>query len=98
MKKHCTWILSFFCCILMTGCTDFLKTVTSPEGTHTLRIEYDFVSRPTVYEEKTGFDKLLWKYSGAGFMETVFVHVEWITENEALLTFDGETITIDLSE
>lgn len=99
MKKYtCICGFLFICTQLLTGCTDFSKTVVSPNGTHTLRIDYDFASCPTVYEEKNGSDVLLWSYQGVGFAETTFVFVEWTGEDTVDLTFAGETVSLYLAE
>lgn len=99
MKKYAYLCgLLFVCFGLLTGCTDFSKTVVSPNGTHTLQIDYDFASCPTVYEEKRGSDVLLWSYQGAGFTETTFVSVEWTGEDTVDLTFADETVSLYLGE
>lgn len=97
-KYTCICGILFICTQLLTGCTDFSKTVVSPNGTHTLRIDYDFASCPTVYEEKSGSDVLLWSYQGVGFAETTFVSVEWTGEDTAILTFADESVSLDLTE
>lgn len=99
MNKYISICGSLFLCTqLLTGCTDFSKTVVSPNGTHTLQIDYDFASCPTVYEKKRGSDVLLWSYQGAGFTETTFVSVEWTGEDTVDLTFADETVSLYLGE
>lgn len=63
-------------------------TYTSPKGTNTIVVKYDFVSRPSVYIKGRFRDKKIWDYPNNGFMETVHFHVEWISENQILLEYN----------
>ncbi|MBQ8825004.1 MAG: hypothetical protein IJZ64_07225 [Ruminococcus sp.] len=83
--------------IFFHGCSNYEQTFISPESTHTIIVEYDFASRPTVYEKKKLGKSFLWAYEGVGFNENVYSSVEWISEDIFEITFYGETITIDLS-
>jgi len=64
---------------------------TSPEGTNTVIVKYDLVSRPDVFKKGRLWDKKIWDYPGKGFMETVHFGVEWLSESEILLTYDDVT-------
>lgn len=83
--------------IFLHGCSNYEQTFISPESTHTIVVEYDFASRPTVYEKKKPGKSFLWAYEGVGFNENVYSSVEWISEDIFEITFYGETVTIDLS-
>lgn len=57
------------------------KTFKSPNGKHQITLRYDYASRPYVF--KNG--KLIYKYDGPGFNETVDWYIKWLSENEILL-------------
>lgn len=78
---------------LLRSCNHiFLSTeqqkFTSPSGTNTIIIQYDFVSRPTIYRKGLIWDKKIWEYEGSGFMETVYFNVEWLSENQIRFSYD----------
>lgn len=64
-------------------------TYTSPEGTYTIVIKYDYVSRPDVFTKGLLWDRMIWDYPNPGFMETVRFDVEWLSENQILLHNDA---------
>lgn len=53
----------------------------SPQKTNTIVVEYDFISRPTVYKEIWLWKKKIWTYEGGGFNEELRFQVEWLSEN-----------------
>ena len=59
------------------------KTFKFPNGKHQITLRYDYASRPYVF--KNG--KLIYKYDGPGFNETVDWHIKWLSENEILLYY-----------
>lgn len=62
---------------------------TSPNGSKTITLRYDYVSRPHVFYG----DEAIFHYESTGFNETVFFEIEWISENEIRLfseEFDEE--------
>lgn len=61
---------------------------TSPEGSNTIIVRYDMMSRPSVYKKMRFRKKKIWKYPGSGFMETVHFGVEWLSEDEIRLEYD----------
>lgn len=67
------------------------EVYTSPEGTNTIIVKYDLVCRPDVFKKGLLWDKKIWDYPGSGFMETVHFGVEWLSENQILLTYDDVT-------
>ncbi len=78
------------CC---RGCYDIFENCeqeeyTSPRGTNTIIVQYDFVCRPTVYKKSLIWDKKLWVYPGSGFMETVHFGVEWLSESKFRISYD----------
>lgn len=92
-------ILAFQSCASLFG-YDKEVTYTSPEGTYTIVIKYDYVSRPDVFKKGLLWDKMIWDYPNPGFMETVRFDVEWLSENQILLhndAYDEEHI-ITISE
>lgn len=61
---------------------------TSPKETNTIIVQYDFMSRPTVYKKHWLWDKELWSYPGSGFMETVHFGVEWLSEESFRIFYE----------
>ena len=96
-RRRMKWILVFLCLFLVVwlgrGCCRMFtgndqEVFTSPQKTRTIIVQYDFVSRPSVYK-KTWFGKRkIWAYPGSGFMETVHFGVEWLSENQVKLVYD----------
>lgn len=68
---------------------------TSPRGTNTIIVQYDFMSRPTVYKKRLLWDKELWEYPGSGFMETVHFNVEWLSEDKIRISYDDKNDEYD---
>lgn len=78
---------------LWTGCSIILgyaeeNIYTSPEGTNTIVVKYDHVCRPYVFKKGLFWDTKIWDSPTSGFMETVHFGVEWLSENQILLTYD----------
>lgn len=71
------------------------EVFTSPQGTNTIIVQYDFMSRPTVYKKRLLWDKELWEYPGSGFMETVHFGVEWLSENKIRISYDDKNDEYD---
>ena len=61
--------------------TDRDKKYTSPNGTNTITVKYDYLSRPSVYKG----NKKIFSYNGPGYMESVYFDVEWVSEDELIL-------------
>ena len=59
------------------------KTFKSPNGKQQITLRYDYASRPYVFKNR----KLIYKYDGPGFNETVDWHIKWLSENEILLYY-----------
>ncbi len=71
--------------LLLSGCRgERDEDFTSPEGTNTVTVQYDFVSRPSVYYN----GQKIFDYEKSGFIEEVFFYVEWLSEDELLLKYD----------
>lgn len=68
---------------------------TSPQGTNTIIVQYDFMSRPTVYKKRLLWDKELWEYPGNGFMETVHFNIEWLSEDKIQISYDDKNEEYD---
>ena len=66
------------------------EVFTSPLGTNTIIVQYDFVCRPTVYKKRLVLDKKLWSYPGSGFMESVHFGVEWLSEDRIQISYDDK--------
>ena len=64
------------------------EVFTSPQGTNTIIVQYDFVSRPTIYKKTWLGKRKIWAYPGSGFMETVHFGVEWLSEDEIKVNYD----------
>lgn len=67
--------------------SDRKNQFTSPNGTNTIKIEYDFLSRPSVYFNG---DKI-WEYEGSGFTEEVIFDVTWISEDSFKIVYNDES-------
>lgn len=68
---------------------DFELSYTSPQGTNSIVVKYDLVSRPTIFKRGFLWDKKIWEYPNSGFMETVTFDVEWLSENKIRFTYDN---------
>ena len=53
----------------------------NPNGTNTITVKYDYLSRPSVYKG----NKKIFSYNGPGYMESVYYDVEWVSEDELIL-------------
>lgn len=53
----------------------------SPAGKEVI-LRDDDVSRPTMFYQ----DKIIWKYQGNAFMETVYFEITGVSENEILIS------------
>ena len=51
------------------------EVFTSPQGSNTIIVKYDFVCRPDVFKKGWLWDKKIWSYPKGGFMETVHFRV-----------------------
>ncbi len=83
-------LLAVFLC---RGCYNLFQNTeqevfTSPQGTNTIIVQYDFVSRPTIYKKTWLGKRKIWAYPGSGFMETVHFGVEWLSEDEIKVNYD----------
>ena len=79
-------ILILLCAVAVCApriCYDWNRNqaFTSPSGQTTIALRYDYVSRPFLFYK----GELIFAYDQAGFAETSFFDVEWITENEIRL-------------
>lgn len=64
------------------------EVFTSPQGSNTIVVKYDFVCKPDVFKRGWLWDHKIWSYPAGGFMETVYFGVEWLSENQIRLTYD----------
>lgn len=90
--KYIKYIFMLFVIFLLWSCNHTLfhaeqEVITSPNGTNTIIVKYDFVSRPT-YQKGFQRNKKVWDYEGSGFMETVYLSVEWLSENQIRFSYD----------
>lgn len=69
----------------------FDSTYTSPLGTRTILVRYDYVSRPSVFIN----GERLFYYTGTGFNETVSWGVTWISEQQIILSYDDSNDEYD---
>lgn len=86
-------IIILFMIFLYQSCYPFFGYVEkeiyiSPEGSNTIIVKYDLLCRPDIFKKGFLLDKKIWDYPNSGFMETVHFGVEWISENEFLLTYE----------
>ena len=92
-NKYIKYIFMLFVIFLLWGCNHIIfhaeqEVFTSPNGTNTIIVKYDFVSRPTMYQKGFLGNKKVWDYEGSGFMETVYFSVEWLSENQIRFSYD----------
>lgn len=92
-NKYIKYIFMLFVIFLLWGCNHTIfhaeqEVFTSPNGTNTIIVKYDFVSRPTIYQKGFLGNKKVWDYEGSGFMETVYFSVEWLSENQIRFSYD----------
>lgn len=71
-------------------CNGEEETYVSLQSTNTIIVQYNFMSRPTVYKKHWLWDNELWVCSGSGFMETVHFDVEWLSEDKIRLSYDDK--------
>ena len=64
------------------------ETFTSPGNTNTIVVKYDSASRPTVYKKKLVGNEVIWEYDGTGFNEEVRFNVEWVSEDQFVISYD----------
>lgn len=69
----------------------FDSTYTSPMGTRSILLRYDYVSRPSVFIN----GEQLFCYEGSGFNETVFWNVTWTSEQQIILSYDDNNDEYD---
>ncbi|MBP3234685.1 MAG: hypothetical protein J6M65_09715 [Eubacterium sp.] len=74
--------------LFLTGCTDadHNQTFESPFGDDAVIVEVDYLSRPNVLYK----GKRIFEYDGAGFNETVYWDIEWISEDKIRLYVPGD--------
>lgn len=93
MKKICFVGVMVLFCILSLYLSGIdrgrnAEIYTSPDGTNTVIMEYDWVSRPKIYK-KTWYGKTkIWQYEGSGFMESVGFSVDWVTDKEIRVYYE----------
>lgn len=92
VRNLCILMLLLLTIFLFRSCRsfgyDFEFSYTSPQGTNTIIVKYDFVSRPTIFKRGFLWDKKIWEYPNSGFMETVTFGVEWLSENQIRFFYD----------
>ncbi len=87
MKRFLTFCMICFLACSLSACSDRVEKYTSPGGENTITVEYDFVSRPSVFNN----GDRIWEYPGSGFNEEVFFEVEWIDDDTLKLIYNDET-------
>lgn len=67
--------------------------VISPQGTNTIILEYDLMSRPYVAQRKFGiFMKALPLERKSGYMQTKNADIVWLSETQFQVSIDGEVL------
>lgn len=93
MKKYILCITFMLVCVMLAAMyrADYenrkQEAYTSPQGTNTITVKYDFVSRPSVYKKRGFWNSKIWDYPNSGFMETVHFKLEWLSENQIRFTY-----------
>lgn len=86
-KKHIhfVFVLVMLVICMLSGCGyDREDVFTSPAGTNTVTIKYDYVSRPTLFYH----GEKIWEYPNSGFDEEVYFYIEWESEDTFILKYD----------
>ena len=94
MKKYITGIKIIGITLFLLGlvkCGLYLKNdfgydtrdqiFVSPSGQTTVRLRYDFASRPFLFYD----NQKVFEYNGSGFMESVYFDIQWVSEKEVRL-------------
>ncbi len=87
-KKRLLWLAflpSLLAVFLLRQCYNALfwsdyEVLTSPQGTNTVVIQYDWGCRPTVYLKNGFWQQKIWETPRGGFMETIHFGTEWMSE------------------
>jgi len=87
MKRLITICLICLIACSLIACSSRVEKYTSPGGENRITVEYDFVSRPSVWHN----GDCVWKYPGNGFNEEVFFDVEWIDSDTVKLIYNDES-------
>ncbi len=101
IKCYCICLLVFLVFILFLFRSfrsfgyDFEFTYTSPKGTNSFIVKYDFVSRPAIFKRGFFRDKKIWEYPNSGFMETITFEPEWLSETQIRFTYDDKNDEFD---
>ena len=85
-KKHIhfVFVLVMLVICMLSGCGyDREDVFTSPAGTNTVTIKYDYVSRPTLFYH----GEKIWEYPNSGFDEEVYFYIEWESEDTFILKY-----------
>lgn len=97
-KCSITFIAIAVAAVLFRGCADtmsyekrFDSAYTSPLGTRTILVRYDYVSRPSVFIN----GERLFYYKGRGFNETVSWGVTWASEQQIVLSYNDSNDEYD---
>lgn len=78
---------------------EFHNEITSPFGSTTIIVEYDLVSRPSVYIKRNAIFMTPVPIKGlvAGYNETIHFDIEWISDTQISMTnYLGEEFIVDL--
>lgn len=80
-------IIAVMCMLSGCGYQDREYVSTSPDGTNTITIKYDFASRPTLFLN----GEKIWEYPNSGFNEEAYFYIEWASEDSFTLKYDDES-------
>jgi len=83
MKKVIVSLLIIVTLLSLSACVNRVEKYTSPSGNNKITVEYDFVSRPSVYYS----GNCIWKYPGRGFNEEAYFKVSWIDDDTVKLVY-----------
>ena len=86
MRKAKIVSICFICFIVfgIVACSNRIEKYTSQNGKNKITVEYDYVSRPSVFYK----GNCIWKYPGSGFNEEAYFEVEWIDDDTVKLVYD----------
>lgn len=87
-------VIAVMCMLSGCGYQDREYVSTSPDGTNTITIRYDFASRPTLFLNGEKF----WEYPNSGFNEEPYFYIEWESEDSFTLKYDNESHNGKLAE
>lgn len=85
------WVVAFLAFLLQPR--DRQQIIQSPQGSNTIVLEYDLVSRPKLYRKKDGlFLTPIPLKTSSGYNESVEATINWLSEEEFEVVVEGQVL------